>query len=72
MKNPRYRKEIEVTDTGMIVARVFHKDGRRVGLKFFTPWGLRTTKAIKKHGLKAHAWADAYMLMCETIEICLT
>lgn len=62
-----YRKEIEVTDTGMVIARVFAEDGRRVGLKFFTPFA-RTVSSIDRHAKAAHRWADAYIQMCLTVE----
>lgn len=64
-----YRKKIEVTDTGMVVAQVYADDGRRVGLDFFTPFPLyRTVKAIEAQAKKAHKWADDYMVMCERSE----
>jgi hypothetical protein len=68
----KYRKQIEVTDTGMIVAQVFAEGGRRVGLKFHHPsvFGFNDTVAkVEKACQKAHAWADAHMAMCERNEV---
>lgn len=68
----KYSKQIQVTDTGMIVAQVFAEGGRRVGLRFFDPstFGFNDTVGkIEKACKKAHAWADDYMAMCERQEV---
>ena len=59
-----YRKNIEITDTGMVIASVYSSDGRRTGLKFFT--GIFSSVVDKAK--KAHAWADRHILICQNWE----
>ena len=58
-----YTKEIEVTATGMVVARVKHKNGDCKGLEFFSPI-FYTNKTIEKNCEKAHKWANERLLLC--------
>jgi len=61
-----YRKEIEITDTGMVVARVFGGD-RRCGLEFFT--SIRSSnKVVEKKAKQAHKWADERIRICKLQE----
>ena len=58
-----YTKEITVTHTGMVVARVLHKNGDCKGLEFFSSIFI-TNKTIEKDCEKAHKWANERILLC--------
>ena len=58
-----YKKKIQITSTGMVIASVYSSDGRRVGLKFFTSF-FNSTEKTESNAIKAHSWADAHILMC--------
>ena len=51
------RKEIEVTSTGMVIARVISNDGHVSGLEFFNGV-FSSNKSVKRSCRRAHAWAD--------------
>ena len=60
----QYLKEIEVTSTGMIVAKVRGKVGGSVkGVNFFSSI-FNSNKNIEKNCKKAHLWADELILVC--------
>ena len=61
----KYLKEVEITYTGMVIARVFSPDGRRTGLEFFT----NPFKSVESRAVQAHAWADKHMDICERMEV---
>jgi len=63
-----YTKEIEVSSTGMVIARVKDSKGNTKGLEFFGSI-IRTNKAVEKKCKKAHKWADDRIAMCERQEI---
>lgn len=63
-----YRKDIEVTSTGMVVAKVMDSDGRVKGLEFFSAF-IRTNKAVEKQCKKAHKWADERIAICKRQEV---
>lgn len=66
-----YWKQIEATDTGMVIARVYRglagdKTKGRVGLKFvdgIVPFCV--PRIVKKRLERAHKWADDYIKVCE-------
>lgn len=59
-----YRKEIILSDTGMVIAEVFN-GARRCGLKFFdNPFVTKENKFIK-----AHEWADGHIKLCRQYEV---
>ena len=70
----KHYKEIEIT-TGMIIARVFCEDGRRVALKFFSDrltelWkDTNTPETLEKRCKEAHDWADKTIEVCNKYEI---
>ncbi|HBG32056.1 MAG TPA: hypothetical protein DDW98_15765 [Gammaproteobacteria bacterium] len=64
----RYRKVIEVTCTGMVVAQVFSADGRRVGLELFAGILGNSPGAIERRFKRAHSWADKQISVCEKYE----
>lgn len=66
----KYRKQIEITHTGMVIASVYRvKAGveEKVGLNFFSPF-ISTIKSIENKAILAHKWADDYIKMCERQE----
>ena len=63
MKKVIYTKEIEVTSTGMIVAKVRDSNGNCKGTEFFSSM-FSTNKAIEKKYRKAHKWADDRIAIC--------
>jgi len=69
----KHYKEIEITCTGMIIARVFCEDGRRTGLEFFGVGFLdqfiSSPERTEKHCLEAHKWADKMIEVCGKYEI---
>lgn len=69
----KHYKEIEITDTGMIVARVYCEDGRRTALEFFGNGFLdqfiSSPERTEKHCLEAHKWADKMIEVCDKYEI---
>lgn len=71
----KYYKEIEITCTGMIIARVFCVDGRRTGLEFFNTGFLdqsrnkQAPEHIEKRCIEAHKWADKMIEICDKYEI---
>lgn len=62
-----YRKKIEITDTGMVIASVFDANGNRKGLEFFTQF-ISTNNAVERSLKKAHAWADQRIHLCMLYE----
>jgi len=62
-----YRKEIEITSTGMVIARVIGPDGLKKGYKFFDQF-ISTPANVERSCKKAHAWSDEYMKICERQE----
>ena len=64
----KYKKEIEVTSTGMVVARVKDELGNTKGLEFFSAL-ISTNKAVERKCKKAHSWADERIKICERQEI---
>ena len=62
-----YTKEIKVTSTGMVAAKVKGSDGETKGLEFFTAF-IATNKAVEKKCKKAHKWADERIAICERQE----
>lgn len=62
-----YIKKVEISSTGMVIASVYRNDGRRTGLKFFTPF-FATIRGIERQAQKAHKWADKYCIMCQQQE----
>lgn len=64
-----YRKKIEVTDTGMVVASVFAADGRRIGLEFFNSWFVNSPRTLVKKIGSAHKWADRMIEICSEGEV---
>jgi hypothetical protein len=56
-----YTKEIEQTDTGMVIAYVWDVRGERVGLEFFY-WPPFFQAARLR---RAHKWADRWVANCE-------
>lgn len=71
----KHYKEIEITCTGMIIARVFCEDGRRTGLEYFNISILdQFTKKnypvhLEKRCKEAHEWADKVVAICDKYEI---
>lgn len=63
-----YRKNIEATSTGMVVAKVFSADGRCVGLEFFSNFFRSSPAALEKNFKKAHKWDDRVIELCEEWE----
>src|SRR5690606_23621291 len=64
----KYLKFIEVTQTGMVVARVLHEEsGRCVGLEFFSSLFM-TNLAVERLFQKAHDWADKRIQLCQAYE----
>jgi hypothetical protein len=59
-----YRKQIQITFTGMVVAKVFFKKDRPVGLQFYNS----IFDSKKRRFLKAHKWADQHIKLCEDYE----
>lgn len=59
-----YRKEIEITDTGMIVAEIYRNE-TRVGLNFFSQYPWRTKERTAE---LAHKWADNWIEYCKKYE----
>lgn len=62
-----YRKKVEVTQTGMVVATVRRHDGCCVGLEFFSGV-FNSNYAVEKRAKEAHAWADERIALCERQE----
>jgi len=60
----KYYKEVEVSDFGMVIARVFKSDGRRVGLEFFSNSWKFGENAIKDKCKRAHKWCDERIKTC--------
>lgn len=57
-----YIKNIEKTDTGMVIARVYDvSTGKRVGLEFFHTYFWRNQERTLK---RAHAWTDQWISNC--------
>lgn len=56
-----YAKEIEQSDTGMVIASVRDAQGKRVGLAFFN-WP-PFSQAVRLR--RAHKWADRWIANCE-------
>lgn len=69
----KHYKEIEITDTGMIVAEVFCEGGRRTALEFFgnsfIDSFITSPERTEKHCLEAHKWADKMIEVCNKYEI---
>lgn len=69
----KHYKEIEITDTGMVVAEVFCEDGRRTALEFFGTSFLdqfiKSPKRTENNCKKAHDWADKMIEVCDKYEI---
>lgn len=67
---PRYTKEIEIAETGQIIASVLRKDGTRAALKFFDiVFFYNSAARLEKLAKKAHAWADKRIAMLERQEV---
>lgn len=66
-----YRKKIEVTPTGMVIASVLSADGRCVGLSFFSGWAYfrPSPTNVKRNCNAAHKWADKMIKVCEDGEV---
>lgn len=68
----KHYKEIEITDTGMIVARVYCEDGRRTALEFFgislIDEFIKSPERTEQNCMKAHAWADKMIVVCDKYE----
>ena len=64
----KYRKEIEVSSTGMVIARVIDDCGGTKGLEFFSSI-FNTNKRVEKNCKKAHSWADERIAVCERQEV---
>lgn len=60
-----YTKTIEISDTGMVVAKVYNPIGTRVGLKFFN--GI--FDIAENRFIKAHSWADRHIKTCAKYEV---
>lgn len=72
----KYKKVINVQFDGDVIAEVHEVEeskGRRVGLKRFTlgffAFTLSSSKAVEKNCIKAHAWADERIEVCEKYEV---
>lgn len=59
-----YRKEIQLTPSGMVIARVYRRDISS-GYSFFHGLFDNTEKRFQK----AHKWADNLIELCEKYEI---
>lgn len=69
-KVDHYTKTVEVSDTGMVIARVFanaedNHELRRVGVDFFSNPFLSLERRIKQ----AHKWADKHAEICKNGEV---
>jgi hypothetical protein len=66
-----YTKQIQVTDTGMVIARVFAPDGRRVSWETFggASFFRKSPARVAKHIMDAHAWADSMLYVVEQGEV---
>ena len=58
-----YKKVVEVTRTGMVMAEVTGSDGKLKGLEFFQQF-ITTNKAVERDCKKAHKWADERIAIC--------
>lgn len=71
MKIP-HDKEIEITDTGMVIAYVYASDGRRTAIRFFGSTILDfiapSPGRIERRAAKAHRWADDMIVVCDRQE----
>lgn len=71
----KHYKEIEITSTGMIVARVYCEDGRRTALEFFNSGFLdqfrnkNAPEHLEKRCKEAHEWADKMIDVADKYEI---
>lgn len=63
-----YSKEIEITATGMVIARVFGVEMRCAGLEFFSSPFSSSNATVEKNARKANEWADERIRICETWE----
>ena len=61
------RISIELSATGMVIAETYSRDGRRNGLKFFSPF-ITTDRSIKRNLIKARKWAEAHLQMADEHE----
>jgi hypothetical protein len=57
-----YKKYVEVTDTGMVIASVYFGDNRK-GVEFFSSL-FGSNKSIEKRCRRAHKWADERIKVC--------
>lgn len=65
----RYRKQIEITDTGVVFGSVYRlSDGTRCGFKSSSPM-FDCVSGIENCAKKMHTWADDYIAMCERQEV---
>ncbi len=71
----KHYKEVEVFDTGQVVARVFCEDGVRVAYKFFEVSFLdsfkdtNTPEHTEKRCKEAHEWADKMIVVVDKYEV---
>lgn len=64
----RYKKDIKVTATGLVIARVLDEDGNLKGSKLFTQF-ISTNSSIERSFKKAHKWADERIALCIKQEV---
>ena len=73
----KHYKEIEITESGMIIASVYCEDGRRTALEFFNRGLLdhfrnrQTAEHIEKRCIEAHEWADKTIAVHDKYETCI-
>ena len=63
----KYKKEIEITSTGMVIAKVVDEKGSAKGLEFFSQF-ISTNSSVERSCKKAHAWANERIAVCERQE----